>query len=55
LSINRGPNKRSKDDSEKKLGSWISNQKHGYKNQTRVMKDESNRKLWEEFVRENII
>ena len=35
---------------ERKIGSWVYNQKKYYKNRTNQLKTESNRRQWEQFV-----
>ena len=42
----------SKDESTKKLGTWISHQQQNYSKRENIMKEESIRKKWEEFVEE---
>jgi Fe-S cluster biosynthesis and repair protein YggX len=43
------PSCMSKNAEEKKLGTWIRNQKNNYNKQKEAMKDPEKRKLWEEF------
>jgi hypothetical protein len=43
----------SKNQDEKVLGSWISNQLQNYQKKTYIMKDENIRKSWEEFVNDD--
>ena len=44
------PKEKSTIDNEKQLYSWIVHQKHAYKNNNRIMKDENIKILWENFV-----
>ena len=44
------PINKSKDETTKKLGGWISNQQKNYSKREQIMKEESIRKKWEEFV-----
>ena len=44
------PSESSKDDTTKKLGKWISTQQQNYSKREKIMKEESIRKKWEEFV-----
>jgi hypothetical protein len=44
------PKEKSTIDNEKQLYSWIVHQKHSYKNNNRIMKDENIKILWENFV-----
>jgi hypothetical protein len=46
------PINKSKDETTKKLGGWISNQQKNYSKPERIMKEESIRKKWEEFFEE---
>ena len=46
------PNEKSKNQEEKKLGQWLSNQNTNYKNNTQIMSNENIRKEWEEFKEE---
>jgi len=48
----RSKNKEEKHKEEKDLGSWLSNQKHKYKNNKESMKDEERRQIWEYFLEE---
>jgi hypothetical protein len=47
---NKLPSAENKDKNIKYLGGWLSNQKHKYKNNKHMMKDEEIRKQWEEFI-----
>jgi superfamily II DNA or RNA helicase/ribosomal protein S17E len=47
---NKLPSNKNKDIDIKVLGGWLSNQKHKYKNNKHMMKDEEIRKQWEEFI-----
>jgi superfamily II DNA or RNA helicase len=44
------PSRGSKNEEEKKLGQWISDQLKNYKNNKHGMTDKERRKIWEEFV-----
>jgi superfamily II DNA or RNA helicase len=44
------PSKRDKDKSIKKLGIWMSSNKHNYKNNEKIMKDENIRNIWSDFL-----
>ena len=44
------PNKRSKNEIEKKIGYWLSQQKQNYKKKQKSMKDETRYNLWTEFT-----
>ena len=46
------PSTMSKDDTTKKLGQWICTQQTNYSKRECIMKEESVRKKWEEFVEE---
>ena len=46
------PSTKSKEETTKKLGQWIDNQKKNYSKREQIMKEESIRKKWEEFVEE---
>ena len=46
------PSSTSKDETTKKLGNWTGNQKMNYSKREQIMKEESIRKKWEEFVDE---
>jgi superfamily II DNA or RNA helicase len=48
----RRPSNTSTDIIEKKLGQWLSDQQHKYKNKTQRMKDETNYNQWTEFLEE---
>ena len=47
---NKTPSTTNKNIEIKKLGSWLSNQQHNYKNTEYNMKDEEIKKIWEEFI-----
>lgn len=44
------PNKRSKDDLERKLGEWLGHRLQNYKNKTGFAKDENLKQKWEDFI-----
>ena len=46
----KSPNKRSNDEKEKQLGYWICAQKHNYKNNDQIMKNDETRKKCEEGI-----
>eukprot|EP00966_Prymnesium_polylepis_P212300 4917729-Prymnesium_polylepis.1 len=46
------PSNGSKDETTKKLGLWINTQQTNYSKREQIMKEESIRKKWEEFVEE---
>ena len=51
ININKiTPNKRSKNEIEKKLGNWLGTQKQNYKKKQKSMKDETRYNLWSEFT-----
>jgi len=47
---NKRPDSNSKNQDEKSLGSWISNQLHGYSKKTHIMSDKKIRECWRKFV-----
>ena len=47
---NKRPSTCSKNQNEKSLGSWISNQLHGYSKKTHIMSDNKIRECWRKFV-----
>ena len=50
----KNPSKYNKDDNEiKSLGEWLYNQKNNYKNNKEIMKEESIRSLWEDFINDD--
>jgi superfamily II DNA or RNA helicase len=48
------PSSKSKENTEKKLGSWIQTQQQNYKKKIQSMKDETKYDLWTEFLKEYI-
>ena len=48
----RPPSKTSKDDDIKYLGIWLEHQITNYKNNSKIMKYENIRKIWEEFIKD---
>jgi hypothetical protein len=44
------PSKRSEDEEEKYLGSWLTNQVGNYKKNNKIMTEENIRKTWLEFT-----
>lgn len=49
---NKLPSQKSNDDTIKKIGKWLFDQKINYKKEKYIMKQEKNRKSWEEFLEE---
>ena len=46
----KSPSDSSKNNEEKQLGSWLSNQKHKYNKVTGIMKNKDIRKIWNDFI-----
>jgi hypothetical protein len=52
IKYKRTPNSRSSEETEKDLANWFHNQKLNYKNKKDSMKEETRRKIWENFMEE---
>jgi len=50
---NKRPNKNSKNENEKKMGSWVGSQLQNYKKNKNIMKEEKIRKSWEDFMNDD--
>lgn len=50
---NKRPNKNSKNENEKKMGSWVGSQLQNYKKNKNIIKEEKIRKSWENFMNDD--
>jgi hypothetical protein len=50
MQYKKNPSLNDKNKNIKQLGYWLSHQQHNYKNKKNIMKDETIRKKYEEFI-----